>query len=187
MEVSIPPSEEDPSYAAFRNTIRKKKTAHAVLMIVAFVVMFPFFALGLHVFPSKWTVNIHGTFQLLALAVAIAGLGVGVSMARQIELIDSYHTVLGIIIVASLALFQPAMGMLQHMFFRKTGRKGPFAYIHRWFGRLMMILGITNVGLGFKLAQGPRGAVIATCVVAGIVAMGYIVLVSWIGRPRRSN
>jgi hypothetical protein len=33
------------------------------LMIVAFVVMFPSFALGLHIFPSKWTVNIHGTFQ----------------------------------------------------------------------------------------------------------------------------
>ncbi|KAJ5822407.1 Alpha/beta hydrolase fold-3 [Penicillium robsamsonii] len=173
--VSISPSEEDPEYAAFRNTIRRKKTAHAMLMVFAFVVMFPFFALGLHVFPSKWTVNIHGTFQLLTLAVAIAGLGVGVSMARQIELIDSYHTILGMIIVGTLALFQPAMGMLQHIFFRKTGRKGHFAYMHRWFGRLMMILGIINVGLGFKLAHGPRGAVIATCVIAGIIAIVYIV------------
>ncbi|OQE34668.1 hypothetical protein PENCOP_c016G00436 [Penicillium coprophilum] len=182
--VSISPSEEDPQYAAFRNTIRKKKTAHAVLMILAFVVMFPFFALGLHIFPSRWTVKIHGTFQHLTLAVAIAGLGVGVSMARQIELIDTYHTILGIIIVASLALFQPAMGMLQHIFFRKTGRKGPFAFMHRWFGRFIMILGIINVGLGFKLAQGPRGAVITTCVVASIIAMVYIVIVSWIKRPR---
>ncbi|KAJ5505149.1 Alpha/beta hydrolase fold-3 [Penicillium fimorum] len=107
--VSISPNEEDPEYVAFRNTIRRKKTAHAVLMVLAFVVMFPFFALGLHVFPSKWTVSMHGMFQLLTLAVAIAGLGVGVSMARQIELIDSYHTILGMIIAASLALFQPTM------------------------------------------------------------------------------
>ncbi|KAG0160752.1 Lipase/esterase family protein [Penicillium digitatum] len=184
---SISPSEEDPGFAAFRSTVKRKKTAHAVLMVLAFVVMFPFFALGLHIFPSKWTVNVHGTFQLLTLAVVMAGFGLGISLARQIELIDSYHTILGMIIVPCLVLFQPAMGMLQHTFFRKTGRKGPFAYMHRWFGRLMMILGIINVGLGFKLAQAPRGAVIATSVVAGIIAMVYIVIVSWIGRPRRRN
>ncbi|KGO51808.1 Alpha/beta hydrolase fold-3 [Penicillium expansum] len=172
----ISSSEEDPGFAAFRRTVKRKKTAHAVLMVLAFVVMFPFFALGLHIFPSKWTVNIHGTFQLLTLAVVIAGFGLGISLARQIELIDSYHTILGMIIVPCLVLFQPAMGVLQHRFFRKTGGKGPFAYMHRWFGRLMMILGVINVGLGFKLAQAPRGAVIATSVVAGIIAIVYIVI-----------
>ncbi|KGO73944.1 Cellobiose dehydrogenase, cytochrome [Penicillium italicum] len=166
----ISSGEEDPGFADFRRTVKRKKTAHAVLMVLAFVVMFPFFALGLHIFPSKWTVNIHGTFQLLTLAVVIAGFGLGISLARQIELIDSYHTILGMIIVPCLVLFQPAMGVLQHRFFRKTGGKGPFAYMHRWFGRLMMILGVINVGLGFKLAHAPRGAVIATSVVA--VALG---------------
>jgi hypothetical protein len=162
-------------------------TAHAVLMIVAFVVMFPSFALGLHIFPSKWTVNIHGTFQVFTLVVVTAGFGVGISLARQIELIDSYHTIMGMIIVPCLILFQPAMGLLQHRFFRKTGGKGPFAYMHRWFGRLMIILGIINVGLGFKLAKAPRGAIIATSVVAGVVAMVYVVIVSWTGRPRRRD
>ncbi|CAI7654607.1 unnamed protein product [Penicillium glandicola] len=169
--VSISSSEEDPGYAAFRDTANRKLTAHAVLMVLAFVVMFPSFALGLHIFPSKWTVNIHGTFQLLTLVVVIAGFGIGISLANQIALLDSYHAIFGMIIVISLVVFQPAMGMLQHRFFRKTGGKGPFAYMHRWFGRLMMILGIINVGLGFKLAQGPHGAVIATSVVAGIIAM----------------
>ncbi|KAJ6177699.1 Alpha/beta hydrolase fold-3 [Penicillium mononematosum] len=180
-------SEEDPGFAAFRSTVKRKKTAHAVLMIVAFVVMFPSFALGLHIFPSKWTVNIHGTFQVFTLAVVTAGFGVGISLARQIELIDSYHTIIGMIIVPCLILFQPAMGLLQHRFFRKTGGKGPFAYMHRWFGRLMIILGIINVGLGFKLAKAPRGAIIATSVVAGVVAMVYVVIISWTGRPRRRD
>jgi hypothetical protein len=184
---AITSGREDPNYAAFQNTINRKKTAHAVLMILAFVILFPFFALGLHVLPSKWTVNIHGTFQMVTLAVVIAGLGVGVSLARQIGLIDSYHAILGIIIVTCLVLIQPAMGVLQHRFFRKTGGKGPFAYIHRWFGRLMIILGIINAGLGFKLAQGPRGAIIATSVVAGVVAVFYIVVISWTGRPRSRN
>lgn len=184
-QTSVSSAEEDPTSVAIRNTINRKKTAHAVLMVLAFVIMFPFFALGLHVFPSKWTVNIHGTFQLLTLSVAIAGLGVGVSLARQIRLIDSYHAIIGMIVVASLALFQPAMGVLQHRYFRKTGGKGIFAYTHRWFGRTMIILGVINAGLGFKLAQGPRGAIIATSVVAGVIGVFYIAVVSWVGRPRR--
>ena len=186
-QASISPSEVDPGFAALQTTLTRKKTAHAVLMVLAFVVMFPFFALGLHLFPSKWTINIHGTFQLLTLTMAIAGFGVGVSLARQIELVDSYHTILGMIIVPSLVLLQPAMGVLQHQFFRKTGGKGPFANTHRWFGRLMMILGIINVGLGFKLAKAPRGAIIATSTVAGVIGMVYIATVSWIGRPKRPN
>lgn len=184
-QTSVSSAEEDPTSVAIRNTINRKKTAHAVLMVLAFVIMFPFFALGLHVFPSKWTVNIHGTFQLLTLSVTIAGLGVGVSLARQIRLIDSYHAIIGMIVVASLALFQPAMGVLQHRYFRKTGGKGIFAYTHRWFGRTMIILGVINAGLGFKLAQGPRGAIIATSVVAGVIGVFYIAVVSWVGRPRR--
>ncbi|CAG8303953.1 unnamed protein product [Penicillium salamii] len=184
-QTSVSSAEEDPTSAAIQNTINRKKTAHAVLMVLAFVIMFPFFALGLHVLPSKWTVNIHGTFQLLTLLVTIAGLGVGVSLARQIRLVDSYHAIIGMIVVASLVLFQPAMGVLQHRYFRKTGGKGIFAYTHRWFGRTMIILGVINAGLGFKLAQGPRGAIIATSVVAGIIGVFYIAVVSWVGRPRR--
>jgi hypothetical protein len=184
---SVSSGVEDPSFAAFEDTIHRKQTAHAVLMLLAFVIMFPFFALGLHVFPSKWTVNIHGTFQLLTLTVAISGLGVGVSMARQLHLIDSYHAIIGMIVVSSLVLFQPAMGLLQHLFFRKTGGKGPFAYMHRWFGRTMMVLGVINAGLGFKLALGPRGAIIATSVVAGIIAVVYIAVVSWAAGLRRRS
>lgn len=184
---TVSSGKEDPEFAAFQDTVNKKKTAHGVLMAVAFVVMFPFFALGLHILPSKWTVKIHGTAQLFTLAVVIAGFGIGISLAEQVELIDSYHAILGIIIVTCLVLFQPAMGLLQHRFFRKTGGKGPFAYIHRWFGRLMILLGIINAGLGLKIAQGPRGAVIALSIVAGIVGLFYIGVISWIKRPRRLN
>lgn len=184
VQTSVSVGEEDPSFANIRNTINRKKTAHAALMVLVFVVMFPFFALGLHVFPSKWTVNIHGTFQLSSLVVSIAGLGVGISLAQEIELIDSYHAIIGMVVVAGLVLFQPALGILQHRYFRKTGEKGLFAYTHRWLGRTMIVLGVVNVGLGFRLAQGPRGAIIATSVVAGVIAVFYISVVAWVGRPR---
>lgn len=184
-QVSV--SSADPSFSSFSDMINQKQTAHAVLMILAFVVMFPCFALGLHLFPAKWTVNLHGPSQLFTLAVVIAGLGVGVSMARDLSLVHHYHPIIGMVVVACLVVFQPAMGVLQHLFFRRTGGKGIFAYTHRWFGRLLIILGIINAGLGFKLAHGPLGAVIATSVVAGVIALGYVAVV-WLGqRPGKRS
>jgi hypothetical protein len=180
-QASVPSA--DPSFSSFSDMINQKQTAHAVLMILAFVVMFPCFALGLHLFPAKWTVSLHWPGQLFTLAVVIAGLGVGVSMARDLSLVHHYHPIIGMVVVACLVVFQPAMGVLQHRFFRRTGGKGIFAYTHRWFGRLLIILGIINAGLGFKLAHGPRGAVIAASVVAGVIALGYVAVVWLRQRP----
>jgi hypothetical protein len=54
----------------------------------------------------------------------------------------------------------------------------------------MIVLGIINMGLGFQLTgfqdpYSPRGAVIACSVVAGIVAVVYIVIVFLASRRRR--
>lgn len=169
---------------------RGKKIAHGVLMVIAFVVLFPFSALFLHLSSSSNIVKIHGGLQLFALVVAIVGLGLGVSMAREIHNLVHYHIIIGIVVVASLVLFQPAMGLLQHRFFRKTGGKGPFAYMHRWFGRIMIILGVINVGLGFQFTgvgdpDAPRSAVIAVGVIAGVVGVYYILMVGYVNIMRR--
>ncbi|KAJ5113153.1 hypothetical protein N7456_001687 [Penicillium angulare] len=167
-----------------------KKIAHGALMIVAFVVMFPFSALILHLYSSSNIVTIHGGLQLLALVVSIAGLGLGVSMAQQVHVLDHYHVIIGIIVIASLTLFQPAMGLLQHRYFRKTGGKGPFAYIHRWFGRIMIILGVINVGLGFQFTgvgdpDAPRGAVIGVSVLICVIALFYVLRVGYVTKKQR--
>ena len=170
--------------------IHGKKIAHGVLMMVAFITLFPFSALLLHLSPSSNVVTIHGGLQLFAVVVAIVGLGLGVSMARQIHNLAHYHIIIGIVVVASLVLFQPAMGLLQHRFFRKTGGKGPFAYMHRWFGRIMIISGVINVGLGFQFTgvgdpDAPRSAVIAVGVVAGIIGVFYILTLGYVNMMRR--
>lgn len=171
-------------WAAFE----KKKTAHAVLMIVAFVLLFPIIALAIHLVPSSSTVAVHGYLQLFTLAVAITGMGLGISMADETQQMGHYHPIIGIVVVASLVLFQPLMGLLQHRHFRKTGGKAVFAYFHRWFGRIMIILGIINAGFGFQLSGigdgAPRGAVIAYGVVAGVIGVVYILVVSLVGRRR---
>ncbi|OOQ88811.1 cellobiose dehydrogenase [Penicillium brasilianum] len=169
------------------NTVfNQKKTAHAVMMIIAFVIMFPCFALTMQIFPSSRTATVHGLLQLLTLIVALVGLGLGVSMAKELNLLTNHHPIIGLVVVSSLTLFQPIMGLLQHRFYRKTRSKGIFAYVHRWFGRTMIVLGIINAGLGLQLARGPKGAIIAYSVVAGVMGLFYCAVVVWVqwGRKR---
>ncbi|KAE8406453.1 hypothetical protein BDV37DRAFT_292003 [Aspergillus pseudonomiae] len=171
-------------------SVEKRRIAHAVIMIVVFVILFPSFAVMLHIVPSSKTVVIHATFQLFTLALAVAGFGIGISMAKSLDLIQTYHPIIGMVIVPSLILFQPAMGFLQHRYFHRTGKKSVFAYVHRWFGRLMITLGIINGGLGFHLSGigssiAPTGAVIAYGVVAGVLGLGFVLVVTFLPRGTR--
>jgi hypothetical protein len=161
-------------------------------MISVMVILFPSFALGVHLLPSSRAVVLHAWLQLFTLALAIAGFALGISLSVNIYPITStsYHQIIGIIVVSSLILFQPALGFLQHRYWRKTGEKGVFAYAHRWLGRTIITLGIVNAGLGFLFTGigssiAPKGAVIAYGVVAGIVGIGYILAAGFLAHRRR--
>ncbi|KAJ5151309.1 uncharacterized protein N7482_010561 [Penicillium canariense] len=166
------------------------RAAHAVIMTLVFIVLFPFFALMIHIFSSPKLVNFHAALQLFTLALAVAGLGIGIKMAKELDLILSYHPIVGMIVIAYLALFQPTFGFLQHIYFRKHQKKSALSYLHRWVGRCMIILGVINGGLGFHLSGigapfAPTGGVIAYSVVAGIVGLSYVLVVTLL--PRRSR
>ncbi|PLN80378.1 CBD9-like protein [Aspergillus taichungensis] len=153
--------------------------AHGFMMAIAFVLLFPFFALLVPLPVPISVAKVHAPLQGFALALAIAGAGLGIKLwvnggARKIA-----HPIIGIVVIALLVLFQPAMGLLQHMHFRRTGGKSPFAYAHRWLGRMLIVLGIINGGLGLRLAGigspgTPKGAMIAYSVIAGIVGLTYL-------------
>ncbi|KAJ5109667.1 hypothetical protein N7532_002312 [Penicillium argentinense] len=168
------------------DSVNNLRIAHAVIMIVAFAILFPSFALLLHVVPSSMIVQVHAFLQLFTLCLAIAGMGIGISMAQKLHEVEEYHPIIGIVTVSLLVLFQPVMGYLQHRHFLKMGEKGVFAYAHRWLGRILLALGVINGGLGFRLAgvgskDAPTGAVVAYSVVVGVVAvvyLAYIVFVS---------
>ncbi|KAL2847493.1 hypothetical protein BJY01DRAFT_212446 [Aspergillus pseudoustus] len=171
-------SNESPSTAVL--------VAHGTLMAVAFIILFPISALSLHLIPSAKTVTrIHAPLQLLTLCVVAAGLGIGVYLAVQVDELASYHTIVGFIVVGTLIVFQPALGLLQHLHFRKTREKSAYAYIHRWFGRIMILLGIINGGLGIMLVGigepgNPKTVVVVYSALAGVVVLIYIaILVLW--------
>ncbi|OJJ66115.1 hypothetical protein ASPBRDRAFT_59979 [Aspergillus brasiliensis CBS 101740] len=184
-------SSSHPISTVSTGSLDKRRKAHAIIMILVFVIFFPSFALMLHLIPYSKIVYVHASFQLFTLALAIAGFGIGISMARSLGLIGTYHPIVGMVTVPCLILFQPAMGLLQHRYFRKTGGKSAFAYLHRWLGRCLITLGVINAGLGFRLTGvglsiAPVGAVIAYSVVAGIVGIVYaLVVVLWPRRKRR--
>lgn len=159
--------------------------AHGYIMAAAFVVLFPLSAVSLHVIPySKTVLRVHAPLQMCALALAIAGAGVGISLGINTGKMDHYHPIIGLVAVAGLLFFQPAMGIIQHLHFRKTGGKLFISHIHRWLGRIMIILGVVNGGLGLLLSRntghgGEKGAVVAYSVVAGIVGAFYVGVLGW--------
>ncbi|GFF54059.1 hypothetical protein IFM46972_09928 [Aspergillus udagawae] len=163
--------------------------AHGCLMAVAFVVFFPTFALlvPLSRFIPMPVTTVHAPLQGLALATAIAGFGLGLKMWTDGNSKPAAHPIIGIIVVASLALFQPALGWVQHRHFKQTGEKSFFAIGHRWLGRSMLVLGAINGGLGFWWVGSGTGSLktgmIVYAVVAGAVFVIYVIvhLCIWAG------
>ncbi|WEW59091.1 hypothetical protein PRK78_004560 [Emydomyces testavorans] len=165
------------------STTQIKRCVHGVIMSIAVVVLFPLFALSLYTVPSSKTVPyIHAPLQLASLCLVIAGFGVGLSLAVDLKVTNGYHQVIGFVMLGCLVLFQPALGLLQHLHFRKTGQRSSFGILHRWSGRLLIILGVVNGGLGFKFSGigqpgVPKAAVIAYAVIAGIMGLVYVGMV----------
>lgn len=153
--------------------------AHGFIMSIAFVLLFPSFGLLTALPIRSIIVKAHAPLQILALCLAIAGMGLGIKMGRDNSVMDDPHPVLGLIVIGLLILFQPAMGLLQHLHFRRTGEKSIFSHVHRWLGRLAIIVGVVTGGLGFRLAgigsnpNTPKSAVIAYSVIAGVMGLAY--------------
>ncbi|OAL25415.1 hypothetical protein AYO20_10449 [Fonsecaea nubica] len=170
----------------------RKRNAHACMMSIAFIVLFPLGAISLHL-PLRGVrvvKFIHAPIQILGLAVMIGAMGLGIDIADvDLNYFSSStstkaHVVIGLLATSALILFQPALGLLQHRYFKKTGKKSMFAYIHRWLGRIAICLGWINSGLGFQLV--PISLVATHSLVRNFVIMGvlggiWFFLIGWDG------
>ncbi|KAK1061476.1 hypothetical protein LTR33_012692 [Friedmanniomyces endolithicus] len=154
-------------------------TAHAVLATLAFSLLFPIggIVIRLASFPGLWW--IHGVFQTLAYILYIAAFALGVSMAQSIDKLGETHAWLGIALFVVL-LFQPVLGVLHHVMFKKYSRRTVWSYGHIWLGRAAITVGMVNAGLGLRLSQETRvfapsqGAVVGYWVVAVIIWLVYM-------------
>lgn len=183
-EISTVPS-QSPSPAeiaalmAKYDRLTKIRTIHGAILAITFVVLFPTFASLLHLLPSsKPVVKIHASLQAISATLAIVGFGLGIYLNSQVTIKGKYHQTIGFIVIILLVIVQPILGIRHHVLFRRTQRKTWLAYAHRWQGRIMLSLGVVNGGIGYNLSRtgpsgGPRGALIAYGVVAGIVYVSY--------------
>lgn len=152
-------------------------------MSILFLLMFPLFALTLYLPWVKRVRFVHAPLQILSIILLIVGLSTGVVLAKKVDQLDGYHQVIGYIIVACLVVFQPALGIYQHLHYHKTGGRSALGVFHQWLGRIVILAGVINGGLGF-LQSGPvgntyvpRGAVIAYSIVAVVVFIFYVAVV----------
>ncbi|KAL7931866.1 hypothetical protein V8C35DRAFT_329235 [Trichoderma chlorosporum] len=159
-------------------------------MSIVFIVLYPLGAISVHLpieqipylrntYLRNKIMAIHAPIQILALVMMIGGMALGIRIGRFAGFLGNpiqAHVVIGLLTVSTIILFQPVLGLLQHRYFKKTGRKSIFAYVHRWIGRVAIILGMINSGLGFQLAK--QNTIITTsCYVRNYVILGILVTI----------
>ncbi|CAK4030570.1 wall-associated receptor kinase [Lecanosticta acicola] len=165
-------------------------TAHAVLATLAFAFLFPVGGIMIRLASFRGLWLVHGLFQIFAYLVYIAAFGIGVWMISQRDgLINDPHPIIGIVLLVVL-FFQPALGFVHHILFKRKHKRGIFSYGHIWLGRLAITLGIINGGLGLRyarmspIARPSKGAIVAYGVVAGFIWLLYVIS-AIIGERRR--
>jgi RP/EB family microtubule-associated protein len=167
---------------------REMLIAHGVLASLAFVVFFPLGAIAIRLGSFTGLVWIHGAFQVFAYTVYIAAFGLGVYIACGLGRLSHYHPIIGMVVFAVL-FFQPVLGFMHHLMFKKHNGRTLWSHAHIWLGRTAIPLGIINGGLGMKLAESTnmssKAGKIAYGVVAGVMGLAWLAAII-IGEKRRS-
>ena len=158
---------------------------HGVLASIAFLVLFPAGAVVMRLGNFKGLIWIHAGIQLLAWMVFVAAFGLGLYYGIQINLMTQAHPIIGIVLIV-LVTVQPLLGWVHHKQFVRTGGRGAASQGHIWMGRVAIILGMINGGLGLQLARVSKRYVVAYSVVAGVMGLVYVTSIV-LGELRRSR
>jgi hypothetical protein len=118
---------------------------HALLLGVAFVIVFPFGAIGLR---TRWKLafTIHWVLQLLASGASIIGLALAIALSIigvEYNSFDETHQILGFCVIA-LLVAQVIGGVWHHLNFKKLGRRTMVSYGHMFLGRTLIYGGMVN-------------------------------------------
>ncbi|KAK6363441.1 hypothetical protein TWF730_000872 [Orbilia blumenaviensis] len=163
---------------------RNFRIAHGTIMATAFTIGFPTGAIFIRVLKPPNHVYIHAATQIISTAMAFAGMGLGIWLGLNVRYLDYLHTIIGFAVMACLVI-QPIIGLIHHIRYKKVKRSTWWGFVHRWYGRTIIVLGIVNGGLGLMLAENTRAGEIAYSVVAGLAGLTYLmVVVQWIFRTR---
>jgi hypothetical protein len=96
------------------------------------------------------------------------------------------HAIIGTIVIA-LLLLQPIAGLIHHRSYAKYGKRTALGAAHRWNGRILLVLGVINGGLGLWLAEEDNNFIIPYSVVAAVVYAAWFAIAIWKGKKGRSD
>jgi len=161
--------------------------AHAVMASLAFLVLFPVGGILIRVASFTGLIWVHAALQILAYIVYIIAFGMGIWIAVNGNYITEAHPIIGIVLFI-IILMQPLSGWLHHRNFKKYGGRTTSSYAHIGIGRIAIILGMINGGLGLKLAGNTNtGHVVGYAVVAGVFGLAYILAIIYGERKRKRD
>ena len=132
--------------------------------------------------------KVHIAIQILSWLLFIAAFGLGLYYGITGDYMTEAHPIIGLVLVAML-VFQPFAGWLHHRQFVRTGQRSAISHSHIWVGRIAIILGIINGGLGLELGGVETRYVIAYSVVAGVMGVAYLgsIVYGEVARSRRTS
>lgn len=81
-------------------------------------------------------------------------------------------------------VLQPALGLLHHRHFLKHRSRSAVSHAHIWYGRLLLLLGVINGGVGLHAAGSPHTFTIVYAIAASVGGVAYIAAVL-VGRMKK--
>ncbi|EPS40423.1 hypothetical protein H072_5730 [Dactylellina haptotyla CBS 200.50] len=186
--IPLNPQASGSLYTVPNELIKKRKDfiiAHAVVMSLAFVVLFPLGGIIIRLLRHtiRQAVYVHITLQVLSFSLSIVGLATGVMASDTLKSHFLYsHQFIGVVVMI-LLFFQVILGASHHIVFKAKRKRTWLSYCHIWLGRSAIIMGIVNGGLGLPLADAslPPKAIYAGCaaIVGAVYLLGYGAIKIW--------
>jgi hypothetical protein len=143
---------------------------HGVIMGITFVLLYP---AGAIMQPLLKLWYLHASWQMAAFVLMWVGFGFGYIVAQDYQMLfTGTHTIMGTVVCAVMAL-QPIFGYLHHRHFVAHRRRSVVSHVHINLGRILLLLGIVNGGIGLKIARAPTAATSAYAIIAAGMALTY--------------
>jgi len=153
---------------------------HAVLAVLGFLVLMPLGAVALRFLDSvRW----HWVTQLTASIIAIVGGVIGFPVSNAYydsKKQASGHKGIGIVVLVA-TVVQFLIGWWHHMVYKRKGHGTFFGVIHRYFGWLVMAVGIANAGIGLDLVVSTTSVVVYIIVayIFFVAAFTAVMVIKW--------
>lgn len=74
-------------------------------------------------------------------------------------------------------MFQPFLGYVHHLQYKRYHRATQYTLVHVWFGRLLVTAGLIDGLLGLTLAGQSTGTIVAYVIIAGAVWLLWVFVV----------